>query len=166
VTIEHASSRNRATFRDTRPPAWLLRIANPVVKYVLRSPMHRPLSRSLMVLELTGRRSGRRMSLPVGRHQRSDGTFLLSAGGKWRLNLRGGAHVHVVLDGQRLPARAQLEEDPRRSAELFLELLDLAGERPLALKFSPRRPRSLDELELVLPDLFQDRGVATLSLHS
>jgi hypothetical protein len=166
VTVAPASPLNSVTFRDTRPPAWLLRIANPVVKSVLCSPLHRPLSCRLMVLEVTGRRSGRRLSFPVGRHQRSDGTFLLSAGGKWRLNLRGGADVHVVLDGQRLPARAQLEEDPRRSAELFLELLSLAGERALALKFSPGRPRSLDELQLLVPDLFRDRGVATLWLRS
>jgi hypothetical protein len=42
-------------------------------------------------------------------------------------------------------------------------MLDLAGERALALKFSPGRPRSLDELELFL--IFKDRGVATLSLR-
>jgi hypothetical protein len=41
------------------------RVGNPVVCWVLRSRAHRLLSRSMLVLEYTGRRSGRRLVLPV-----------------------------------------------------------------------------------------------------
>jgi len=70
--------------QDVPPPKIALRFANPVLKAVLRSPLHRLLSRKLMLLTVTGRKSGRRYTLPVGRYQSPDGTFVLSAGGNWR----------------------------------------------------------------------------------
>ena len=45
---------------------WIFnRFINPFVKAVLRSPVHRLLSGSLVLLTYTGRRSGRRYTLPV-----------------------------------------------------------------------------------------------------
>jgi deazaflavin-dependent oxidoreductase (nitroreductase family) len=41
------------------------RVVNPVVRAVLRSPAHRLLSGSVLLLEYTGRRSGRLRALPV-----------------------------------------------------------------------------------------------------
>ena len=40
-------------------------VVNPVVRTLLRSPAHRLLSGSLLLLDDTGRRSGRRYVLPV-----------------------------------------------------------------------------------------------------
>ena len=40
-------------------------VVNPVVRTLLRSPAHRLLSGSLLLLDYTGRRSGRRYVLPV-----------------------------------------------------------------------------------------------------
>jgi hypothetical protein len=152
-------------FRDARPPASVLRAMNPVVKSLLRSPLHGVLGRRLMVLEVTGRRSGRRLAFPVGRYERSDGTFLLSAGGRWRHNLRGGVDLHVTLDGRRRAAHAMIEEEPQRAGELLLELLHQAGPRALALKFAGRPPKTLEELRPLLPELLRDRGVGVLSLR-
>ena len=50
------------------PPAFLLRIGNPIVRAVLRSPLHRILSRHVVLLTVTGRKSGRAYTVPVGRH--------------------------------------------------------------------------------------------------
>ena len=45
---------------------WVLnRVVNPVVRTVLRSPLHRLLGRHLLLLSYTGRRSGRSYVLPV-----------------------------------------------------------------------------------------------------
>jgi deazaflavin-dependent oxidoreductase (nitroreductase family) len=41
------------------------RVVNPVLRAVLRSPLHRMLSGSVLLLEYIGRRSGRRYTLPV-----------------------------------------------------------------------------------------------------
>lgn len=153
-------------FRDARPPAIVLTTMNRAVRPLLRSPLHRTLSRSVMVLEMTGRRSGRRIAIPVMRYQRPDGTFVVSAGGRWRHNLRGGADVDVVLEGRRRAAHAVLEEDPQRAAGLFLELLEQAGERALALKFAGEPPRNVEQLQPLLPSLLENRSVALLSLRN
>ena len=76
------------------------RLYNPVVRWLLRSPLHRLLSGSTILLTYTGRRSGRRYATPVG--YRRDGATLLAIGaGKhtWWRNLRGGASVTVRVGG-------------------------------------------------------------------
>ena len=41
------------------------RVINPLVRALLRSPAHRVMSRGVLLLTYTGRRSGRRYALPV-----------------------------------------------------------------------------------------------------
>lgn len=45
--------RDDHTDDQRRPPAWLFRAANPLVRALLRSPFHRLLSRRLMLLSYT-----------------------------------------------------------------------------------------------------------------
>ncbi len=77
-----------------------------------------------MLLTVTGRKTGRAYTVPVGRHESGDGSLVLSAGGNWRYNLRGGADVRVTLDGRERAAHAVLEEDPDRAAQAFKTLLE------------------------------------------
>jgi len=48
------------------------RFANPVVKWILRSRLHRLLSAHLLLISVTGRRTGRVYTIPVGYHLRGD----------------------------------------------------------------------------------------------
>lgn len=50
---------------------------NPVIGAVLRSPVHWLLSSGLVLLTVTGRRSGLRYSIPVGYQRRGDGLVIL-----------------------------------------------------------------------------------------
>ena len=45
---------------------------NPAVVWILRSPLHGLLSRGLMLLTVTGRRTGRRYTIPVGYQRHGD----------------------------------------------------------------------------------------------
>jgi hypothetical protein len=146
--------------QDAPPPKRVLSLVNPVVKALLRSPLHRLLDRQLMLVSVTGRRSGRTYTLPVVRHESPDGGFVLSAGGNWRHNLRGGADVRVTLDGRERAGHAVLEEDPSRAAEVFKGLLDRAGARALAVKVNVGRSPTAEEIAPAL----RDRGVAYLRL--
>jgi hypothetical protein len=87
-------------------PLALARLANPVVRMLLGSPLHRMLDDSLMVLHLTGRKTGRRYDIPV-RYADMDmeGKFSVVTAARWRANLRGGAGVEVTLDGRLQPMR-------------------------------------------------------------
>jgi len=153
---------DRPPVEDAKPPKNVLRLVNPVLKALLRSPLHRLLSKNLMLLTVTGRKTGRAHTFPVGRHQSPDGTFVLSAGGSWRHNLRGGTAVQVTLDGHERPAHATLEEDPDRAAEAFKAMLDRAGPRMLAVKINVKRAPTAAEIRPALAAA--GRSVAYLRL--
>jgi hypothetical protein len=82
----------RPPVEDGRPPRLVLRIVNPIIRSILRTPLHCTLSSQLMLLSMRARRTGRWVTVPVGRHE-IDGEFLVSVSGRWRHNLRGGAAV-------------------------------------------------------------------------
>ena len=114
--------------QDRPPPAAVLMVMNPIVRTVLRSPLHRALSRDLMLLHVTGRTSGRVYDVPVGRHEHH-GQLVASAGGSWRRNLRHGANLEVTVDGRRLRAYGELVEDPHEVAQIFSDLLNELGRK-------------------------------------
>jgi len=129
-------------------PAAMVKVVNPVLRAILGSPLHGIASKGLMVLHVTGRRTGRVYDVPVGRHD-LDGQLLTFAGGAWRANLRGGADLEVTIDGRRRRAHAQLEEDPDRVAEIFARLLQGLGPKRanrVGLKVNVDRQPTLDEV--------------------
>lgn len=138
----------RPPVEDSRPPRMVLRVVNPVIRTLLRSPLHRPLSKQLMLLSVRGRRTGRTISVPVGRHA-SNGVLLVSVSGRWRHNLVGGAPVQVTLDGRERAGYAEVEKDPDRVAQIFKMLLDRVGLGSaglLGLKLNIPRAPTVDEI--------------------
>jgi len=102
------------------PSAILLRyVANPIVSAILRSPLHRLLSRRVMLITVVGRRTGRRYTLPVSYVSQGRALDVLVAHRElkvWWRNLEGGAPVELLLDGRMIPARAEaltFERDKR-----------------------------------------------------
>lgn len=96
---------------SSAPPAHLrllVRAVTPLVKAVLRSPAHRCLSGSMMILTVTGRRTGRSYDIPVS--YVADGAVVVCLTGidnAWWKNLRGGADVTVLLQRQRFRGHAE-----------------------------------------------------------
>lgn len=79
----------------------LQRLYNPLVRWLLRSPLHRLLSGSTLLLTYTGRHSGMAYSVPVNYVR--DGETLLLVGGRdhaWWRSLRAGVSVTVRLQGR------------------------------------------------------------------
>ena len=76
---------------------------NPLIAWLLRSPMHALLSGGLMLVQVTGRRTGRRYWIPVG-YQR-DGTALTvlvshARRKQWWRNYRDRRPIDVWLRGR------------------------------------------------------------------
>lgn len=88
--------------------------ANPIVRVVLRSPLHPVLSRGLALITVTGRRSGRRYTFPVGYRQAGD-RVTVAVGWperkRWWRNLRNGGPVEMVIRGRRRSGLAQAHGD-------------------------------------------------------
>jgi hypothetical protein len=110
-------------------PEPLFLVINPVVRFLLRSPLHRVVSDSLMLITFTGRNSGRRFTTPVRYVRRDDKVrCFTSAENQWWRNLRGGADVTLTVRGQERPYRAvAITDDPALIGEA---LRDYLGEFP------------------------------------
>ena len=108
------------------PPDALIKMSNPVLRLLLNSPLHGVVDSSVLLLHVTGRKTGRRYDIPVN-YVDIDGrpTVVTIAG--WRVNLRGGAEVEVTLRGCRRPMRAVLTEDPAAVAVSYQALISRLG---------------------------------------
>ncbi len=97
------------------------RVLNAWMRFLLRSPLHRLRSGRLVLLEFSGRRSGRRYVRPVSYWQPDADTLVCmssAAWSRWWANLDGGVDVAVRLRGDERSGRASLVSDPPRRLEL------------------------------------------------
>ena len=89
---------------------------NPVMRVLLDSPLHWPLSRWFAILAWTGRRSGRRYSTPVS-YVREGSTAWITTGDAWWHNLESGAPVDMRVSGRWHSAHGMAVTD--RATSLF-----------------------------------------------
>ncbi len=79
------------------------RVVNPFMRMILMSPLHAVASSRVALITVTGRRSGRVFTLPVGYRQLGD-TVTISVGvperKQWWRNVRGGGPVELRLRGE------------------------------------------------------------------
>lgn len=155
----------RPPVEGAEPPEKLARVVNPAMKALLRSPLHRLVSRHLMLLTFRGRKTGKTYDVVVGRHE-VDGKLIVplgTTGRRWRLNFRDGAPVEVTMEGRHRQGRGELVEDPEEVARIHRLLLDRVGlknARRLGLRVNADRWPTKDELKAVLAG----RGVISIEL--
>jgi hypothetical protein len=124
------------TVQAAHPPEALMRhVVNPVMRTVLRSPLAR-WTGPLVLLEVTGRRSGRRLRIPVVGHW-LDGILHVSTDGRWTANLQGGAALSVVQHGHRWAGRGILLEDPQATVAALRAAVGTSGPRAMGLRGIP-----------------------------
>jgi F420H(2)-dependent quinone reductase len=115
-----------STVERSTPPRALVKMGNPLVRTLLGSPLHGMLDDSVLVLHVTGRKTGRRYDIPVG-YVDMEGTLIVVTVARWRVNLRGGADVEATLRGCLQPMRALLQEDPASVAVSYQAMIDRIG---------------------------------------
>jgi hypothetical protein len=104
-----------SSVRPTRPlsrrvQAKLMRVINVPMRVVLGLPVATPLSRRLMLVFLTGRKTGRSYRQPVS-YVRQGSTLLTPGGGNWKLNLAEGRPERIRLRGRDVLARPEIVSD-------------------------------------------------------
>ena len=135
------------------PPAMMTRLANPVLTWLLSGRRRSAkVGQGLLLLHVTGRRSGRVYSTPVAYHRLPDGRLLVVSSSRWRVNLRGRpTPVELTLLGRRVAATATLEERPEAVAEVYERMIrDLGPDqarRRLGIRINVPRVPTLAELE-------------------
>jgi deazaflavin-dependent oxidoreductase (nitroreductase family) len=105
-----------------RPTPRGMRAMNRLPMLLLKSPIHGIVSRKLLVLTFTGRKTGRHYTLPVG-YARDGDTVLIGAAGPWWKNLREGARVSILLRGRERTGNAEAVTDKAEMAPLYRTLL-------------------------------------------
>jgi deazaflavin-dependent oxidoreductase (nitroreductase family) len=82
---------------------------NRIMISLLRSPLHGLLSKSVMLITFTGRKTGRSYTTPVN-YFRDGNNVTVFSHATWHRNLRGGAPVTVRLQGRDYSAQAEAIE--------------------------------------------------------
>lgn len=129
----------------SEPPEAVMRVMNPVLKFVLRTPAGAAV-KQFMVLRFTGRKSGREYTVPVSAHW-LDGQLYALANATWKLNFRGGGPAQVSYGGKTTAMRGELIEDPATVAELF---------HRCATEYGPKKA------EMMMGLKFRDPGIPPL----
>jgi hypothetical protein len=100
---------------------------NDFVKFVLRSPLHGFLSGGVMLITVTGRKTGGLITLPVQYMRQGDDLWVTSTRQRvWWRNLHGGADVILCLHGQEVKGFAEVIEDEPAVAGGFREYFEKA----------------------------------------
>ena len=107
-------------------PKWAYGIVNPTMAALLRSPFHRLLSNSLMLLTFKGRRSGKTYTIPVGYIEQGNQLYIFSHAPWWR-NLPG-EQVTVLLRGKTRRGSVRRLEDKHEVAAMVRTSIAQRGE--------------------------------------
>ena len=130
------------------PPSALLKLINPILGFLLRTPLAGPARKQLMVLSFTGRKTGRQFTIPVSAHVIDNELYALT-GAVWKQNFRDGAPAQVVYDGKSTTMRGELITDRAIVSDLFLRCAQSYGVRRaqimIGLKFRDQRVPTLEE---------------------
>ncbi len=130
------------------PPSALMRLVNPAMRFVLRSPLAGLARGQFMVLSFTGRKTGRRYSIPLSAHL-IDGQLYALTGNPWKQNFRDGGPVQVVYGGTTSAMRGELIRDRAVVSDLLWRCAQTYGvqraQRMIGLKFRDNRIPTRDE---------------------
>jgi len=100
------------------------KLYNPFVIFLLRSPLYSLVGKNMMLITVTGRKSGKRYTTPVSSIPNGETLLVISLKDRtWWKNLRGGAEVTVSLQGRALQARGEVFTDAETVAKTLLLVL-------------------------------------------
>ena len=98
---------------------------NSIMKWLIRSPLHGLVSKSMMVIGYAGRKSGKRYETPVNYVRDGDHLLVTSYRSRtWWRNMLGGASVTVWLMGEQIRADAEAysdQADVTRYLQVYLD---------------------------------------------
>jgi deazaflavin-dependent oxidoreductase (nitroreductase family) len=102
---------------------------NPIMRWLIKSPLHFFVSKNMMLMTYQGRKSGKSYTTPMNYLEIEGALYTISYRKRvWWRNLRGGAAVTLRLRGVDVPARAEVIEDPPQVSSSLQQYLKAAPE--------------------------------------
>lgn len=130
---------------------------NYFISWVLRSPLHGMLSNGMMLLTVTGRRTGKTYTTPVGYYEAGGYFWVLTSRDRtWWKNLQGGAHVKLLLKRKLVTGYAETELDGRSVESRMVEFIQHVPQaaKPMGIRVENKIPNTEDVLRVVKNRLF------------
>ncbi|TPG34175.1 hypothetical protein [Mycolicibacterium hodleri] len=136
------------TIDAAHPPQLVMRLLSPTLRTVLRVPGIGASLKDFMLVEFTGRKSGRRFSLPISAHH-LDGDLYGMVEAGWKHNFADGAPADVRYAGRRTPMWGQLVTDTATVTDIAHRVATGYGpkkaQRAMGLTFTGSAVPSLDQ---------------------
>lgn len=130
---------------------------NDFIKLLLRSPLQGMLGDNLMLITVTGRKSGRQITTPVNYYRDEDTLWVISdRDRKWWRNVCGGAEVSLRIQGRDVLAHAEAildEKDVTAEIGEYVQHLPMAA-KPLGVRLAQGKANCEDAARLAKKKLF------------
>ncbi len=130
------------------PPKGMMRVVNPALRLMLRTPFAGAARKQFMVLTVRGRKTGQQHAIPLSAHFIDNILYAMTDAG-WKHNFRDGATAEVLHDGKTTTMRGEMIADRATVADLFHRCAVSYGvkraQRMMGLTFRDQRIPTLEE---------------------
>jgi deazaflavin-dependent oxidoreductase (nitroreductase family) len=126
---------------------------NDFVTFFLHTPLHF-LMGNTMLITVTGCKSGKKYSTPVGFYRDGDSLWVLTSRDRtWWRNIKNGANVSLLLKGKAVHAFAEAELDGKAVEAHMLEYIRQTpmAAKPLGIRIENKSPK-LEDVRRVAKD--------------
>ena len=130
---------------------------NDFMSWVLRSPFHRMLSNGTMLITVTGRKTGKTYTTPVGYYQEDGYLWILTSRDRtWWKNLQSGAQVKLLLKRKPVNGFAETVLDGKTVEAHMFEYLQHVPQaaKPLGIRVENKIPNAEDVARIAKDRLF------------
>jgi deazaflavin-dependent oxidoreductase (nitroreductase family) len=120
---------------------------NDFMSWVLRSPLHGMLSDGMMLITVTGRKTGKTYTTPVGFYKEGGYLWVVTSRDRtWWRNLQGGADVGLLLKRQPVDGFAETELDCEAVETRMFEYIQHVPQaaKPLGIRVENKAPNAED----------------------
>jgi deazaflavin-dependent oxidoreductase (nitroreductase family) len=130
---------------------------NTFINWVLRSPFHGLLSNGTMLITVTGRKTGKKYTTPVGYYQQDGYLWILTSRDRhWWRNVKNGAEVSLLLKKKTVQGFAEAELDVQAVEARMIEYLQHVpmAAKPLGIRMENNSANTEDVARAARDRLF------------
>ena len=130
---------------------------NDFMAWVLRSPLHGMLSNGMMLITITGRKTGKQYTTPVGYYEEGGFLWVITSRDRtWWKNFQDGANVDLLLKRRPVKGFAEVELDEKAVEARMREYLRHVPQaaKPMGIRVENKTPNVEDIAKTAKDRLF------------
>ena len=130
---------------------------NDFMAWVLRSPLHGMLSNGMMLITITGRKTGKQYTIPVGYYEEGGFLWVITSRDRtWWKNFQDGANVDLLLKRRPVKGFAEVELDEKAVEARMREYLRHVPQaaKPMGIRVENKTPNVEDIAKTAKDRLF------------